>query len=104
MPSRGLEPKVGTTCRPAAVKQTPTMSAIAACIAKWPMAPKCPALCTVTTPTPTRRALSMASRIAFGPTMMPRRLPASITAVPGDSRSIVQPGRGSSLPAWYSRT
>jgi hypothetical protein len=68
------------------------MSSCAACIAKWPMAPKCPLLYTVTTPTPTRRAFSMARRIAFGPTMMPSRLPASITAVAGASRSIRQPG------------
>jgi len=44
VPSRGFAPKVGTTCRPAAVKQTPTMSSCAACIAKWPIAPKCPLL------------------------------------------------------------
>ena len=81
------------------MKQTPTMSSRAACIAKWPMAPKWPLLCTVTTPTPTRRALSMARRIARDPTMMPRRLPASITAAAGASRSIRQPGLGSSLPA-----
>ena len=81
------------------MKHTPTMSAWAACIAKWPIAPKCPLLCTVTIPTPTLRAFSMARRIAFGPTMMPRRFSASITAVPGASRSILQPGRGSSLPA-----
>jgi hypothetical protein len=56
-------------------------------------------LCTVTIPTPTLRAFSMASRIAFGPTMMPRRFSASITAVPGASRSSFQPGRGSSFPA-----
>jgi len=99
VPSSGFEPKVGTTCSPAAVKHTPTMSAAAACIAKWPIAPKCPLLWTVTTPTPTVRAFSIASRIALGPTMMPSRRSASITAVPGDSRSIRKPGRGSSLPA-----
>jgi len=56
-------------------------------------------LYTVTTPTPTARAFSIASRIAFGPTMMPSRRSASITAVPGDWRTTRQPGRGSSLPA-----
>jgi hypothetical protein len=63
------------------------------------MAPKWPLLCTATTPTPTARAFSIASRIARGPTMMPSRRSASITAVPGDSRSTRHPGRGSSLPA-----
>jgi hypothetical protein len=58
-----------------------------------------PAVVHGTTPTPTARALSMASRIAFGPTMMPRRFSASITAVAGASRSIRQPGWGLSLPA-----
>ena len=99
VPRSGRAAKVGTTCRPAAVKHTPTMSCMAACMAKWPMAPKCPLLRTVTTPTPTACALSMASRIAFGPTMMPRRFSASITAVAGASRSIRQPGWGLSLPA-----
>jgi hypothetical protein len=58
----------------------------------------------VTTPTPTARALAMASRIALGPTMMPSRRSASMTAVPGDSRTSRQPGFGSSLPASKSRT
>jgi hypothetical protein len=56
-------------------------------------------LYTVTIPTPTFLAFSMARRMAFGPTMMPSRRSASITAVPGASRTIFQPGRGSSLPA-----
>jgi len=90
---------VGTTLSPAPVKQTPTMFCSAACIAKWPIAPKWPLLNTVTTPTPTLRAFSTASRIAFGPMMIPSLRSASITAVPGDSRTIRQPGRGSSLPA-----
>ena len=33
VPSRGLAPNVGTIARPAAVKQTPTMSCWAACMA-----------------------------------------------------------------------
>ena len=32
VPSKGFAAKVGTTCNPAAVKQTPTMSAWAACM------------------------------------------------------------------------
>ena len=99
MPSIGLAANVGTTLTLAPVKQTPIMSCSAACIAKCPMAPKWPLLYTVTMPTPTARALSMARRMALGPTMMPSRRSASITAVPGDSRTSRQPGRGSSLPA-----
>jgi hypothetical protein len=56
-------------------------------------------LYTVTTPTPTARALSTARRIAFGPTMTPSRRSASITAVPGDCRVMRQPGAGFSFPA-----
>jgi hypothetical protein len=55
-------------------------------------------LYTVTTPTPTFFAFSMARRIALGPTMMPRRFSASITAVPGVWRTSRYPGLGSSWP------
>src|SRR6267142_898399 len=52
------------------------------------MAPKCPLLYTVTTPTPTVRAFSIARRIAFGPTMIPSRRSASITAVRLDTAQV----------------
>ena len=99
VPMSGLEANVGTTLRPAPVKQTPTMLRSAAIRAWWPMAPKWPLLYTLTTPTPTFAALSMASRMARGPVMRPRRRSPSMTAVPGVSRSSRQPGAGLSLPS-----
>ena len=76
VPSLTSAPNGGTASAPAAVYDTPTMSSLAAIIAWWPIAPEWPELKTVTTPTPTRRALSIAMRISRGPRMVTRPLSA----------------------------
>ena len=94
VPIRGSAPNVGSTSSPPAVAVMPTISACAASIAWCPIAPECPALYMVTTPTPTSRALSMAMFMALGPRMTARPRSASTVAVDGDSRTIRMSGLG----------
>jgi len=99
VPSSGLAANVGTTLSPAPVKQTPTNVLLGGLHREVADGAEWPALYTVTTPTPTARAFSMASASPSIRTMMPSRRSPSITAVAGDCRTMRHPGRGSSLPA-----